>query len=224
MKLNNNKQEELEEIYSTGRGGFKAQANWTQEKNEIIINALPYQASGSKILEQIADQMLKKKIPMVVDLADEGDHEEPVRLVITLKSNRVNAEDVMNHLFASTDLQKNYRANMNLISLKGRPKVFSLIELLKEWLVFRKNTVVRKLEHRLDQVNDRLHILEGLLIVYLDLDKVIKIIRESDEPKEIIKAFKLSDIQANAILEIRLRQLAKLEQIKLEQRKRLINR
>ena len=210
--------EELEEIYSTGRGGFKAQAFWQQDKNQIIINALPYQASGSKILEQIADQMVKKKIPMVVDLSDEGDHKEPVRLVITLKSNRVNAEDVMNHLFASTDLQKNYRVNMNLISLKGGPKVFSLIDLLKEWLIFRKNTVVRKLEHRLDQVNDRLHILEGLLIVYLDLDKVIKIIRESDEPKkDIIKAFKLSDIQANAILEIRLRQLAKLEQIKLEQ-------
>jgi topoisomerase-4 subunit A len=210
--------EELEEIYSTGRGGFKAQAFWQQDKNQIIINALPYQASGSKILEQIADQMVKKKIPMVVDLSDEGDHKEPVRLVITLKSNRVNAEDVMNHLFASTDLQKNYRVNMNLISLKGGPKVFSLIDLLKEWLVFRKNTVIRKLEHRLDQVNDRLHILEGLLIVYLDLDKVIKIIRESDEPKkDIIKAFKLSDIQANAILEIRLRQLAKLEQIKLEQ-------
>jgi topoisomerase-4 subunit A len=162
--------------------------------------------------------MVNKNIPMVVDLSDEGDHKEPVRLVITLKSNRVNAEDVMNHLFASTDLQKNYRVNMNLISLKGGPKVFSLIDLLKEWLVFRKNTVIRKLEHRLDQVNDRLHILEGLLIVYLDLDKVIKIIRESDEPKkDIIKAFKLSDIQANAILEIRLRQLAKLEQIKLEQ-------
>lgn len=210
--------DELREIYSTGKGGFKAQAQWAQDKNQIIINALPYQASGSKILEQIADQMLKKKIPMVIDLTDEGDHKEPVRLVITLKSNRVNAEDVMNHLFASTDLQKNYRVNMNLISLKGGPKVFSLVELLKEWLVFRKETVIRKLEHRLDQVNDRLHILEGLLIVYLDLDKVIKIIRESDEPKkDIIKAFKLSDIQANAILEIRLRQLAKLEQIKLEQ-------
>ena len=217
--------EELEEIYLTGRGGFKAQAQWAQEKNQIIINALPYQASGSKILEQIADQMLKKKIPMIVDLADEGDHKEPVRLVITLKSNRVNAEDVMNHLFASTDLQKSYRVNMNLISLKGGPKVFSLTELLKEWLVFRKETVVRKLEHRLDQVNDRLHILEGLLIVYLDLDKAIKIIRESDEPKkEIIKAFKLSEIQANAILEIKLRQLAKLEQIKLEQeRDELLN-
>ena len=210
-------EEELLEIYSTGRGGFKIQAQWAQEKNDIIINALPYQASGSKILEQIADQMLKKKIPMVVDLADEGDHEEPVRLVITLKSNRVNAEDVMNHLFASTDLQKNYRANMNLISLAGGPRVFDLLSLLKEWITFRKNTVIRRLEHRLDQVNDRLHILEGLLAVYLNIDEVIKIIRESDEPKkEIIREFKLTDIQANAILEIKLRQLAKLEQIKLE--------
>ena len=211
-------EEELLEIYSTGRGGFKIQAQWAQEKNDIIINALPYQASGSKILEQIADQMLKKKIPMVVDLADEGDHEEPVRLVITLKSNRVNAEDVMNHLFASTDLQKNYRANMNLISLAGGPRVFDLLSLLKEWITFRKNTVIRRLEHRLDQVNDRLHILEGLLAVYLNIDEVIKIIRESDEPKkEIIREFKLTDIQANAILEIKLRQLAKLEQIKLEE-------
>ena len=209
--------EELKEMYLTGRGGFKIQAHWEQEKNQIIINALPYQASGSKILEQIAEQMLNKKLPMVVDLTDEGDHEEPIRLVITLKSNRVNAQDLMNHLFASTDLQKTYRTNMNLISLKGGPKVFSLIELLKEWLVFRKNTVKRKLEHRLDQVNDRLHILEGLLTVFIDIDKVIKIIRKSDEPKkELIKTFKLSDIQANAILEIRLRQLAKLEQLKLE--------
>ena len=130
---------------------------------------MPYQASGSKILEQIAEQMQNKKLPMVVDLADEGDHEYPVRLVITLKSNRVNADDLMNHLFASTDLQKNYRTNMNLISLKGGPKVFALIDLLKEWLVFRKNTVKRKLEHRLDQVNDRLHILEGLLLIFLSL-------------------------------------------------------
>ena len=209
--------EDLREIYSTGKGGFKIQAQWAQEKNQIVINALPYQASGSKIIEQIADQMMKKKIPMVVDLVDEGDHKEPIRLVITLKSNRVNAEDVMNHLFASTDLQKSYRTNMNLISLKGGPRVFPLVDLLKEWLVFRKATVTRKLEHRLDQVNDRLHILEGLLIVYLDLDKVIKIIRESDEPKkDIIKAFALSEIQANSILEIKLRQLAKLEQAKLE--------
>ena len=209
--------EELEEMYLSGRGGFKIQAQWRQDKNQIIINALPYQASGSKILEQIAEQMINKKLPMVVDLADEGDHEDPIRLVITLKSNRVNAEDVMNHLYASTDLQKNYRVNMNLISLKGGPKVFSLVDLLKEWVIFRKDTVKRKLEHRLDQVNDRLHILEGLLTIFVDLDKVIKIIRNSDEPKkELIKAFKLSEIQANAILEIRLRQLAKLEQLKIE--------
>ena len=209
--------EELEEMYFTGRGGFKIQANWKQEKNQIVIDALPYQASGSKILEQIAEQMVNKKLPMVVDLADEGDHEFPIRLVISLKSNRVNAEDLMNHLFASTDLQKSYRVNMNLISLKGGPKVFPLMELLKEWIVFRKNTVKRKLEHRLDQVNDRLHILEGLLLIFIDIDKVIKIIRNSEYPKkELIKAFKLSEIQANAILEIKLRQLAKLEQIKLE--------
>ena len=218
-------QEELHEMYLTGRGGFKIQSQWKQEKNQIIINALPYQASGSKILEQIADQMLNKKLPMVIDLSDEGDHMEPVRLVITLKSNRVNAEDVMNHLFASTDLQKTYRMNMNLISLKGGPKVFSLVDLLKEWLTFRKDTVKRKLEHRLDQVNDRLHILEGLLTIFIDLDKVIKIIRKSDEPKkELIKVFKLSEIQANAILEIKLRQLAKLEQLKLEnERNELVN-
>tara|TARA_B000000477_G_scaffold23922_1_gene20621 strand:- start:1105 stop:3363 length:2259 start_codon:yes stop_codon:yes gene_type:complete len=212
--------DELNEIYSTGRGGYKIQANWFKEGNQIIINALPYQASGAKILEQIADQMQNKKIPMVVDLTDEGDHEEPVRLAITMKSNRVNPEDLMNHLYASTDLQKTYRVNMNLISLKGSPKVFSLIELLKEWLTFRKTTVTRKLEHRLDQVNDRLHIVEGLLIVYLDLDKVIKTIRESDEPKkDLIKYFKISEIQANAILEIKLRQLAKLEHVRLEEEK-----
>ena len=209
--------EELFEMYSSGRGGFKIQAKWFQEKNQIIINALPYQASGSKILEQIAEQMISKKLPMVVDLTDEGDHKEPIRLVVTLKSNRVIAEDVMNHLFASTDLQKTYRMNMNLISLKGGPRVFSLVDLLKEWITFRKDTVMRKLEHRLDQVNDRLHILEGLLIIFLDIDKVIKIIRNTDEPKkELIKSYKLSDVQANAILEIRLRQLAKLEQLKIE--------
>ena len=148
-------------MYSTGRGGFKIQANWRQEKNQIIVDALPYQASGSKILEQISEQMVKKKLPMVVDLTDEGDHLEPIRLVITLRSNRVNANDVMNHLYASTDLQKSYRSNMNLISLKGGPKVFALDELLKEWLKFRQQTVTRKLEHRLEQVNDRLHILQG---------------------------------------------------------------
>ena len=212
--------EELLEMYETGRGGFKIRANWAQEGNDIVVNALPHQASGSKILEQIAEQMLKKKLPMVVDLRDEGDHKEPVRLVIALKSNRVDAAEVMNHLYATTDLQKNYRSNINLISLKGSPRVFALNQLLSEWIKFRQQTVMRKLEHRLDQVDDRIHILEGLLIVYLDLDKVIHIIRNSDDPKkELMKAFKISEIQTNAILEIRLRQLAKLEQIKLEEEK-----
>ena len=212
--------EELQEMYETGRGGFKVRAYWEVDGNDIIVKALPHQASGSKILEQIADQMQKKKLPMVVDLRDEGDHKEPVRLVISLKSNRINATEVMNHLYATTDLQKNYRVNINLISLKGSPRVFALNDLIAEWLKFRQQTVLRKLEHRLDQVDDRIHVLEGLLIVYLDLDKVIKIIRNSDDPKkELMKTFKISEIQTNAILEIRLRQLAKLEQIKLEEEK-----
>ena len=212
--------EELQEMYETGRGGFKVRAYWEVEGNDIIVRALPHQASGSKILEQIADQMQKKKLPMVVDLRDEGDHKEPVRLVISLKSNRINAAEVMNHLYATTDLQKNYRVNINLISLKGSPRVFALKDLIAEWLKFRQQTVLRKLEHRLDQVDDRIHVLEGLLIVYLDLDKVIRIIRNSDDPKkELMKTFKISEIQTNAILEIRLRQLAKLEQIKLEEEK-----
>jgi topoisomerase-4 subunit A len=210
--------EELNEMYSTGRGAFKMKSAWKKEGNDIIVTDLPHQTSGSKVLEQISNQMMNKKLPMIVDLRDEGDHEEPTRLVISLKSNRVNADDLMNHLYASTDLQKNYRGNFNLISLKGSPKVYSIKDLLSDWIAFRKTTVTRKLEHRLDQVDDRLHILEGLLIVYLDLDKVIKIIRQSDDPKkELTKKFKISDIQANAILEIKLRQLAKLEQIKLEE-------
>ena len=210
--------EELNEMYSTGRGAFKMKCAWKKEGNDIIVTDLPHQTSGSKVLEQISNQMINKKLPMIVDLRDEGDHEEPTRLVISLKSNRVNAEDLMNHLYASTDLQKNFRGNFNLISLKGSPKVYSIKDLLSDWIAFRKTTVTRKLEHRLDQVDDRLHILEGLLIVYLDLDKVIKIIRQSDNPKkELAKKFKISDIQANAILEIKLRQLAKLEQIKLEE-------
>ena len=209
--------EDLNEMYSTGRGAFKMKCAWKKEGNDIIVTDLPHQTSGSKVLEQISNQMINKKLPMIVDLRDEGDHEEPTRLVISLKSNRVNAEDLMNHLFASTDLQKNYRGNFNLISLKGSPKVYSIKDLLSDWITFRKTTVTRKLEHRLDQVDDRLHILDGLLIVYLDLDKVIKIIRQSEDPKkELTKEFKISDIQANAILEIKLRQLAKLEQVKLE--------
>lgn len=210
--------EELLEMYETGRGGFKMRAAWEKEGTDIIINALPYQTSGAKVLEQIADQMNKKKVPMIVDIRDEGDHEYPTRIVISLKSNRIDAEEVINHLYATTDLQKNFRANFNVINLEGSPKVFSLNELLKEWLQFRQSTVLRKLEHRIDQVSDRLHILDGLLIVFADIDEVIKIIRNSDEPKkDLIKRFKISDVQANAILEIRLRQLAKLEEIKLQE-------
>ena len=217
--------EELNEMYSNGRGAFKMRCAWKKEGNDIIVTDLPHQTSGSKVLEQISNQMLNKKLPMVVDLRDEGDHEEPTRLVISLKSNRINADDLMNHLYASTDLQKNYRGNFNLISLKGSPKVYSIKDLLGDWITFRKITVTRKLEHRLAQVDDRLHILEGLLIVYLDLDKVINIIRKSDDPKiELTKRFKISDIQADAILEIKLRQLAKLEQIKLEEEKDALKR
>ncbi len=211
-------QEELLEMYETGRGGFKMRAAWEKEGTDIIIGALPYQTSGAKVLEQVADQMNKKKVPMIVDIRDEGDHEYPTRIVISLKSNRVDAEEVMNHLYATTDLQKNFRANFNVINLEGSPKVYALNELLKEWLQFRQTTVLRKLEHRLDQVADRLHILEGLLLVFADIDEVIKIIRNSDEPKkDLIKRFKISEIQATAILEIRLRQLAKLEEIKLKE-------
>ena len=217
--------DELKEIYQSGRGSVRMRSTYAIENGEIVITALPHQTSSSKILEQIALQMDGKKLPMIVDLRDESDEENPTRLVLVPKSNRVDKDAVMNHLFATTDLQKNYRVNMNLISLKGGPKVFSLVDLLKEWVIFRKDTVKRKLEHRLDQVNDRLHILEGLLTIFVDLDKVIKIIRNSDEPKkELIKAFKLSEIQANAILEIRLRQLAKLEQLKIEnERNELVN-
>ncbi len=148
-------QEELLEMYETGRGGFKMRAAWEKEGMDIIIGALPYQTSGAKVLEQVADQMNKKKVPMIVDIRDEGDHEYPTRIVISLKSNRVDAEEVMNHLYATTDLQKNFRANFNVINLEGSPKVYALNELLKEWLQFRQITVLRKLEHRLDQEADR---------------------------------------------------------------------
>lgn len=211
-------QEELSEMYETGRGGFKMRAAWIKEGSDIVINSLPYQTSGARVLEQIADQMNKKKVPMIVDIRDEGDHEFPTRIVVSLKSNRVDADEVINHLYATTDLQKNFRANFNVINLEGSPKVFALNDLLGEWLQFRQLTVLRKLEHRLDQVADRLHILEGLLLVFADIDEVIRIIRNSDEPKkELIKRFKISEIQATAILEIRLRQLAKLEEIKLKE-------
>ena len=211
-------EDELKEIYSTGRGSVKMRATYEIEDGEIVILALPHQTSSSKILEQIASQMEAKKLPMIIDLRDESDEESPTRLVLVPKSNRVDKEAVMNHLFATTDLQKNYRVNMNLIGLNGKPQTRDIKLVLKEWLSFRTQTVTRRLQYRLDWVLDRLHILEGLLIVFINIDEVISIIRNEDEPKKVLqKKFKLSVIQVDAILEIRLRQLAKLEEIKIKE-------
>ena len=211
-------EEDLKEIYKSGRGSIKMRSTYSIENGEIVITALPHQTSSSKILEQIAIQMDSKKLPMIVDLRDESDEENPTRLVLVPKSNRVDKEAVMNHLFVTTDLQKNYRVNMNLIGLNGKPQTRDIKSVLKEWLSFRTQTVTRRLQHRLDWVLDRLHILEGLLIVYLNIDEVINIIRNEDEPKKVLqKKFKLSVVQVEAILEIRLRQLAKLEEIKIKE-------
>ena len=211
-------EDELKEIYKTGRGAVKMRATYEVEDGEIVIIALPHQTSSSKILEQIASQMESKKLPMIVDLRDESDEQNPTRLILVPKSNRVDKDAVMNHLFATTDLQKNYRVNMNLIGLNGKPQTRDIKLVLKEWLSFRTKTVTRRLQYRLDWVLDRLHILEGLLVVFLNIDEVIKIIRNEDEPKKVLqKKFKLSVIQVDAILEIRLRQLAKLEEIKIKE-------
>ena len=208
--------EDLYKIYSTGRGTVKSRATWCIEEGEIIILALPHQVSPSKILEQIAAQMQAKKLPLVADLRDESDHENAVRLVIVPRSNRVDIEPLMAHLFATTDLEKNHRVNFNIIGLDGRPQVKPLNTLLNEWLVFRRTTVVNRLQSRLKKVEDRLHLLAGLLIAYLNLDEVIRIIREEDEPKkELIQSFGLSDSQADAILDLKLRHLARLEEQKI---------
>ncbi|WDE00255.1 DNA topoisomerase IV subunit A [Thalassomonas actiniarum] len=207
---------EIEKIYQTGRGSIKMRAVYEIEQGDIVITALPHQASGGKVLEQIAAQMQAKKLPMVVDLRDESDHENPTRLVIVPRSNRVDTEQLMQHLFATTDLEKNYRANLNMIGLDNRPAVKNLRDILAEWLEFRRETIRRRLQYRLDKVLARLHILEGLLIAYLNIDEVIEIIRNYDEPKaELIARFGLSERQAESILEIKLRQLAKLEEIKI---------
>lgn len=209
---------EISEMYRTGNGSIRMRAKYILEDGDIIITALPHQVSGAKVLEQIAAQMLAKKLPNVADLRDESDHENPTRLVITPRSNRVDVETLMLHLFATTDLERSYRVNLNIIGLDGRPRVKNLLELLNEWLEFRTQTVRNRLEFRLAQVLDRLHLLEGLLIAFLNLDEVIRIIREKDHPKPaLIKAFKLSELQADAILEIKLRQLAKLEEIKIRE-------
>jgi len=207
---------DIEKIYQTGRGSIKMRAVYEIEHGEVVITALPHQASGGKILEQIAGQMQAKKLPMVVDLRDESDHENPTRLVVVPRSNRVDIEQLMQHLFASTDLEKNYRVNLNMIGLNNKPAVKDLRTILVEWLEYRRETVRRKLQYRLDKVLARLHILDALLVAYLNIDEVIEIIRNFDEPKkELMTRFELTQIQAEAILEIKLRQLAKLEEFKI---------
>lgn len=209
--------DEIIENYKTGSGRIKMRAKFHIEDGEIIYTALPHHASTEKIYEQIVAQMEAKKLPMVSDLRDESDHEDPTRLVIIPKSSRVDLDALTDHLFATTDLEKSYSLNMNMIGINGRPQVKNLLQMLTEWLEFRADTVRRKLNFRLEKILSRLHILEGFLTVYLNIDEVIRIIRHSDHPKpDLIKAFNLSDIQATAILEIRLRQLAKLEEIKIQ--------
>jgi len=208
--------DDLAKIYETGNGTFRARARYEMEESEIVVTELPYQVSGSKVLEQIAAQMRAKKLPMVEDLRDESDHEHPTRLIITPRSNRVDTEQVMAHLFATTDLERSYRVNMNVIARDGRPRVMGLRPLLEEWLAFRTDTVTRRLTHRLQKVEARLHILDGLLVAYLNLDEVIRIVRYEDEPKAaLIARFALSEAQAEAILETKLRHLAKLEEMKI---------
>lgn len=209
-------QTELRQVYETGQGTIKQRAVYYMEDGSIILSALPYQVSSSKVLEQIAQQMQSKKLPMVNDLRDESDQDSPTRLVIEPRSNRVDIDALMRHLFATTDLERNYRFNLNVVGLDGRPQVKSLNDLLKDWLQFRQHTVKRRLQNRLDKVLDRLHVLEGLLTAYLNIDEVIAIIRYEDEPKaQLMERFKLTDRQAEAILEMRLRHLAKLEEMKI---------
>ncbi len=207
---------ELSRIYETGNGTLRMRAVYERENGDIVITALPHQVSGAKVMEQIVAQMEAKKLPMVEYLRDESDHENPTRLVIVPRSNRVDVERLMSHLFATTDLERSYRVNLNMIGINGRPAVKDLRTLLKEWLDFRTQTVRRRLQHRLDQIDARLHILQGLMVAYLNIDEVIAIIRYEDDPKaELIKRFSLSETQAEAILNLRLRHLAKLEEVKI---------
>jgi topoisomerase IV subunit A len=209
---------DLVEIYEKGVGSFKARATYEIEDGNAVITQMPFQVSGGRIQEQVAEQIRAKKLPMVEDIRDESDHENPTRLVIVPRSSRVDMVEVMNHLFATTDLERNYRVNLNIIALDGRPRVMGLKDILSEWLTFRIATVTRRLQHRLDKVSRRLHILAGLLAIYLNLDEVIRIIRREDEPKPVLmKRFKLSEEQAEAILETKLRHLAKLEEMKIRE-------
>lgn len=212
--------DDIRKMYETGRGSIKMRATWHKEDGEIIISALPHQSSPSKIIAQIAEQMTAKKLPMVEDIRDEADYENPVRIVLVPRSNRVDTDALMAHLFATTDLEKSYRVNMNMIGLDHKPAVKGLLQILTEWLTFRRTTVTRRLQHRLDKVLARLHILDGLMIAFLNIDEVIEIIRTEDEPKQVLMArFNLSDEQAEAILNLRLRHLAKLEEHQLQAEK-----
>ena len=212
--------DEILNIYETGMGSIKTRAVYVKEQNEIIITTLPHQVSGNKILEQIALQMNNKKLPMIEDLRDESDHENPVRLVIILRSNRVDCEQLMNHLYATTDLEKSYRINLNIVGINGKPQVKNLYSILSEWLVYRIDTIRARLQYRLEKILSRLHILDGLLIAYLNIDAIINIIRTEDDPKaKLIAQFGLSETQAEAILEIKLKQLAKLEEFKIRTEK-----
>lgn len=207
---------DLQKVYETGRGSVRMRAVYRVEDGDIVIHALPHQVSGSKVLEQIAGQMQAKKLPMVADLRDESDHENPTRIVIIPRSNRVDVEELMTHLFATTDLETSYRVNLNIIGLDGKPQVKDLRQLLSEWLQFRIGTVRRRLQFRLDKVERRLHLLDGLLIAFLNLDEVIHIIRTEDQPKAVLmERFELSEVQADYILDTRLRQLARLEEMKI---------
>lgn len=208
--------EELLKIQSTGRGSYRMRSVYSIEKNEIVITDLPYQVSGSKVISQIADQMQAKKLPLVSDVRDESDHQNPTRLVIVLRSNRIDAEAVMSHLFATTDLESSYRVNMNMIGADGRPQVKSIRRILLEWIEIRKETVTRRLQYHLNKIEKRLHILGGLIIAYLNIDEVIRIIREEEHPKaELMSRFNIDDIQAEAILELKLRHLARLEEMEM---------
>ena len=212
--------DDIRKMYETGRGSIKMRATWHKEDGEIIISALPHQSSPSKIIAQIAEQMTAKKLPMVEDIRDEADYENPVRIVLVPRSNRVDTDALMAHLFATTDLEKSYRVNMNMIGLDHKPAVKGLLQVLTEWLTFRRTTVTRRLQHRLDKVLARLHILDGLMIAFLNIDEVIEIIRTEDEPKQVLMArFNLSDEQAEAILNLRLRHLSKLEEHQLQAEK-----
>ncbi len=207
---------DIRKLYLSGRGSIRQRAVWKKEDGAVIITALPHQVSGARVLEQIASQMRNKKLPMVEDLRDESDHENSTRLVLVPRSNRVDVDQVMNHLFATTDLEKSYRVNMNMIGLDNRPAVKNLLEILREWLVFRRETVRRRLNFRLEKVEKRLHILEGLLLAFLSIDEVIQIIRTEDEPRPVLMTrFALSEIQAEAILDLKLRHLARLEETKI---------